>query len=107
MEARNGELDGRVRAHNVASYAAGMGLLITALTVSLAVAKIGLLGVLRRGMHRVEQIAGGFVLLSGIYLAYYFLAFRTSINFCNNILIKIEKNGELKRSDKSIPIKGF
>lgn len=57
---------------NVASYAAGMGLLITALTVSLAVAKIGLLGVLRRGMHRVEQIAGGFVLLSGIYLAYYF-----------------------------------
>ena len=57
---------------NVAAYAAGMGLLITALTVSLAVAKIGLLGVLRRGMHRVEQIAGGFVLLSGIYLAYYF-----------------------------------
>ena len=54
---------------NVAAYAAGMGLLITALTVSLAVAKIGLLGVLRRGMHRVEQIAGGFVLLSGIYSA--------------------------------------
>ena len=63
---------------NVASYAAGMGLLITALTVSLAVAKIGLLGVLRRGMHRVEQIAGGFVLLSGIYLAYYF--WRVDIN---------------------------
>jgi cytochrome c-type biogenesis protein len=57
---------------NVAAYAAGMGLLITALTVSLAVAKIGLLGVLRRGMHRVERIAGGFVVISGLYLAYYF-----------------------------------
>ncbi len=57
---------------NVAAYAAGMGLLITALTVSLAVAKIGLLGVLRRGMHRVEKIAGAFVVLSGLYLAYYF-----------------------------------
>ena len=57
---------------NVAAYAAGMGLLITALTVSLAVAKIGLLGVLRRGMHRVETIAGIFVVLSGLYLAYYF-----------------------------------
>lgn len=57
---------------NVAAYAAGMGLLITALTVSLAVAKIGLLGVLRRGMHRAEKIAGGFVVISGLYLAYYF-----------------------------------
>ena len=57
---------------NVAAYAAGMGLLITALTVSLAVAKIGLLGILRRGMHRVEKIAGVFVVLSGLYLAYYF-----------------------------------
>lgn len=57
---------------NVTAYAAGMGLLITALTVSLAVAKIGLLGVLRRGMHRVERIAGGFVVISGLYLAYYF-----------------------------------
>ncbi len=57
---------------NVAAYAAGMGLLITALTVSLAIAKIGLLGVLRRGMHRVEKIAGVFVVLSGLYLAYYF-----------------------------------
>ena len=41
---------------NVAAYAAGMGLLITALTVSLAVAKIGLLGVLRRGMHRGSRL---------------------------------------------------
>ena len=56
----------------VAAYGAGMGLLVTALTVSLAVARTGLLGVLRASMHRVEQVAAGFVILSGCYLAYYF-----------------------------------
>lgn len=56
----------------VAAYGAGMGLLVTALTVSLAVARTGLLGVLRASMHRVEQVAAGFVILSGLYLAYYF-----------------------------------
>lgn len=57
---------------HVAAYALGMGMLITALTVSLAVAKVGLLGVLRRSMQYVERVAGGFVILSGIYLAWYF-----------------------------------
>ncbi|MGB1727565.1 MAG: hypothetical protein ACPHIW_05405, partial [Ilumatobacteraceae bacterium] len=56
----------------VVAYGAGMGLLVTALTVSLAVARTGLLGVLRASMHRVEQVAAGFVVLSGLYLAYYF-----------------------------------
>ena len=56
----------------VAAYGAGMGLLVSALTVTLAVARTGLLGVLRASMHRVEQVAAGFVVLSGLYLAYYF-----------------------------------
>ncbi len=56
----------------VAAYGAGMGLLVSALTVTLAVARTGLLGVLRASMHRVEQVAAGFVMLSGLYLAYYF-----------------------------------
>ena len=56
----------------VVAYGAGMGLLVTALTVSLALAQTGLLGVLRASMHRVEQVAAGFVVLSGLYLAYYF-----------------------------------
>ena len=65
--------DGLVAATaQVAAYGAGMGLLVTALTVSLAVARTGLLGVLRASMHRVEQVAAGFVVLSGLYLAYYF-----------------------------------
>jgi cytochrome c biogenesis protein CcdA len=57
---------------NVAAYALGMALLVTALTVSLAVANTGLLKVLRNGMQYVDRIAAVFVVLSGLYLLYYF-----------------------------------
>ncbi len=56
----------------VAAYGLGMGLVITSLTVGLAVANTGLLKVLRGGMRHVETIAAVFVILSGIYLVYYF-----------------------------------
>lgn len=58
---------------NIVAYGAGMALLITALTVALAVANVGLLKVLRRGMQYVEMIAGAFVVLSGLYLLWYFV----------------------------------
>ena len=57
---------------NVAAYGVGMALLVTALTVALAVANTGLLKVLRGGMQHVETIAAVFVILSGMYLVYYF-----------------------------------
>ncbi len=57
---------------NVVAYGAGMALLITALTVTLAVANVGLLRILRSGMQYVEMIAGALVLLSGLYLLWYF-----------------------------------
>jgi cytochrome c biogenesis protein CcdA len=57
---------------NIAMYGLGMALLVTALTVTLAAANVGLLRVLRRGMQYVEMIAGAFVLLSGLYLLWYF-----------------------------------
>lgn len=57
---------------NVAAYGAGMALLVTALTVALAVANTGLLRVLRGGMRHVQTIAAVFVVLSGAYLLYYF-----------------------------------
>jgi cytochrome c-type biogenesis protein len=57
---------------NVAAYGLGMALLVTALTVALAVANTGLLKVLRGGMRHIETIAAIFVVLSGIYLLYYF-----------------------------------
>ncbi len=57
---------------NVVAYGAGMSLLITALTVTLAVANVGMLRLLRSGMQYVEMLAGAFVLLSGLYLLWYF-----------------------------------
>ncbi|CAB4568484.1 MAG: hypothetical protein F2534_11490 [Actinobacteria bacterium] len=57
---------------NIVAYGAGMALLISALTVTLAVANSGLLRVLRTGMQHIQTIAGAFVLLSGLYLVWYF-----------------------------------
>ena len=57
---------------NGAAFGLGMGLLVTALTVSLAVANHALLRVLRTAMQHVQLLAAAFVLLSGLYLLYYF-----------------------------------
>lgn len=57
---------------NIVVYGFGMALLVTALTVTLAVANVGLLRVLRSGMQYVEMVAGAFVMLSGAYLLWYF-----------------------------------
>jgi cytochrome c-type biogenesis protein len=57
---------------NIVAYGLGMAMLVTALTVALAVANVGLLKVLRRSLPYVEMVAGAFVLLSGAYLLWYF-----------------------------------
>src|SRR5262249_10838042 len=57
---------------NGAAFGLGMGLLVVALTVSLAVANHALLRVLRSAMQHVQSLAAAFVLLSGVYLLYYF-----------------------------------
>jgi cytochrome c biogenesis protein CcdA len=56
---------------NGAAFALGMGLLVTALTITLAVANHALLRVLRSAMQHMQALAGAFVLLSGVYLLYY------------------------------------
>lgn len=55
----------------IALYGLGMAMLVTALTVTLAMANTALLRFLRQGMQWFEYIAGIFVLLTGIYLTYY------------------------------------
>jgi len=55
----------------VALYGLGMALLVTGLTVTLSLANTALLRLLRKGMEWFEYIAGVFVLLTGMYLAYY------------------------------------
>ena len=55
----------------VVVYGLGMGLVLTALTVTLALAEGGLLRVLRRAMQWVDRLAGVFLILAGAYLVYY------------------------------------
>lgn len=73
---------------NGAAFALGMGLLVTALTVALAVANHALLRVLRSAMQHMQVLAGAFVLLSGLYLLYYFWV--------------VDVNGESGRLDTAV-----
>lgn len=70
---------------NVVLYGLGMSLVVVALTVSLALANQVLLRLLRRAMRYVDLLAAAFLLLSGLYLLYYFVVVdvrgdRSSIN---------------------------
>lgn len=58
---------------NVVMFAAGMGLIVIALTVSLALANQVLLRSLRTVMKYVDLLAGAFMVLSGLYLVWYFV----------------------------------
>jgi cytochrome c biogenesis protein CcdA len=57
---------------NAVFYGAGMGLVVIALTVSLAGANHLVLGALRSAMRYVDLVAAAFLVLSGVYLLYYF-----------------------------------
>jgi cytochrome c-type biogenesis protein len=57
---------------NVVAYGAGMALLVSALTIALAFANTGMLKFLRKGLGYVDRIAAAFVIVSGIYLVWYF-----------------------------------
>jgi cytochrome c biogenesis protein CcdA len=73
---------------NGAAFALGMGLLVTALTITLAVANHALLRGLRSAMQHMQTLAGAFVLLSGVYLLYYFWV--------------VDVNGESGRLDRAV-----
>lgn len=57
---------------NVLAYAVAMTLIVTALTVALAFANAGLAKVLRAASQYTSLVGAAFVLLSGLYLIYYF-----------------------------------
>ncbi len=59
---------------SVALYGVGMALVVTALTMTLAVASGGLLRVLRNGLRYIDRAAGVFIILTGIYLTWYWYA---------------------------------
>jgi cytochrome c biogenesis protein CcdA len=55
----------------IALYGVGMALVVTGLTVTLAFANTALLRILRRGMAWFEQCAGVLLILTGMYLCWY------------------------------------
>ena len=57
---------------NVMAYASGMALVVISLTLTLATARLGFVSWLRAKMQYVEMVSGAFVLLSGVYLLWYF-----------------------------------
>ncbi|MGK2928288.1 MAG: cytochrome c biogenesis CcdA family protein [Acidimicrobiales bacterium] len=52
-------------------YAAGMGLVITALTVAIALARDSVVRWMRSGMQYANRVAGGLMVLMGAYVAWY------------------------------------
>lgn len=57
----------------IALYGIAMSLLVIALTVTLALAQGGLLRTLRNGMKHVERASAVVMMLSGLYIAWYWL----------------------------------
>lgn len=53
------------------AYAAGFAVLLTALTVTLALARRSLLHGIRRAMPHVQRISGGLLVVAGAYVAWY------------------------------------
>lgn len=55
------------------AYGLGMSLVLTTLTITLALAKHSLLRVLRQAMRWADRVAGAFLIVAGTYLVYYWL----------------------------------
>ena len=55
-------------------YGLGMAMLVTALTVSLAFAKTGILTIVKNQLHLIQRLGAIFVTLTGFYLVFYWYA---------------------------------
>ena len=52
-------------------YALGMGAVVTALTVAVALARAGLVGRLRSALPYISRVSGGLLVVAGAYVAWY------------------------------------
>jgi len=75
---------------SIVLYGAGMGLLVSSLTITLALAKGGLLRVLRNGLKYMDRIAAVFVFFTGVYLAWYWYGAITDRATADRITARIE-----------------
>lgn len=75
---------------SIVLYGAGMALLVSTLTVTLAIAKGGLLRVLRNGLRYMDKLAAGFIVLTGFYLSWYWYVAISERPSAGNVTSNIE-----------------
>ena len=75
---------------SIVLYGAGMGLLVSTLTVTLAVAKGGLLRVLKNGLRYMDKLAAGFIVLTGLYLTWYWYVAVSERSTAGNVTQNVE-----------------
>lgn len=75
---------------SVALYGLGMGMLVSALTVSLALARGGLLRALRNGLRYMDTVAAVFVSLTGAYLVWYWFTAITERTADDIVIDRVE-----------------
>mgnify|MGYP006271772907 CR=1 FL=1 len=75
---------------SIALYGLGMGAIVTALTVSFALAKGGLLRLMRNGMRYLDRVSAVFVLLTGVYLSWYWYAAISERNY-GSVVSRMER----------------
>ena len=76
---------------SIVMYGLGMSLLVTALTVTLAAAKTGMTRVLKRSLQFVDKIAAGFILITGIYLAWYWYGAISERSSLGGVVSRVEQ----------------
>ena len=75
---------------SIVLYGAGMGLLVSTLTVTLAVAKGGLVRVLKNGLRYMDKLAAGFIVLTGMYLTWYWYVAVSERSSAGNVTQNVE-----------------
>ena len=75
---------------SIVLYGAGMGLLVSTLTVTLAVARGGLLRVLKNGLRYMDKLAAGFIVLTGLYLTWYWYVAVSERSSAGNVTQNVE-----------------
>ena len=75
---------------SIVLYGAGMGLLVSTLTVTLAVAQGSLLRVLKNGLRYMDKLASGFIVLTGMYLTWYWYVAVSERSSAGNVTQNIE-----------------
>lgn len=84
---RDGFVSGVV---SIILYGLGMGLLVTALTVALAFAKVGLVSSLKRGLPWFDRVSAALVVVTGCYLTWYWYGAITNRD-SDSVISRVER----------------